>query len=134
MGALAAQLLHEVVEDNIHQPILLFLDRIDGDVAKEDGVVAHPKVVLNFAQNDLLGRPAVLDDALEPGVLDHRDLVGNAPQVGDEGVRCEWHVGSPGSEGTVRLRTTLSAVRASARPATCRGHRAPAARPGLPGR
>ena len=92
MGALATELLHEVVEDDLHQPVLLLLDRVYRDVSEEDGVGPHPQVVLHLALHDLVARPAVLDDPAKPGVLDHRNLVGNPPQFGDERIRREWHI------------------------------------------
>jgi hypothetical protein len=38
-----------------------------------------PEIVLHFAQNELSTSPAVLQNALEPGVLHHRDFLSVAP-------------------------------------------------------
>jgi hypothetical protein len=85
--ALAAELLHEVVEDHLHERVLLFLHRVDGDVSEEDRVGTYSQVVLDFAQDDLLAAPAVFDDAAEPGMLHHRDLSSDPPELVDERIR-----------------------------------------------
>ena len=87
VGAGAGQLLHEVLQHHVHQPLFPVRHGIDRDVPKVDGVGAHPEIVLDFSQDDLFAGPPVVDDALEPGMLHHWHLICIFPQLVDEWIR-----------------------------------------------
>src|SRR4030095_7476803 len=77
----AAQLLHEVFQDSLHQLVVFIANRVDGHVAEENRIGSDTQVMLHLAENDLLPAPAMLQDALKPGMLAHRYLAGVAPQL-----------------------------------------------------
>src|SRR5262249_31177776 len=84
MGPWRRQLLHEITQDRIHQLIPPCGHGVYHDVTPVDGVRTHPQIVLNFAQDELLRRPAVMNDAVEPGMLLHGYFLSVAPQFLDE--------------------------------------------------
>src|SRR5207249_4866570 len=94
---LAAELLHEVLHHDVHERVVPFARDVRNDVAEEDGVRPHPQVVLDLTEDDLLARPAMLDDALEPRMVRHEESVRDVPQLRDERVRllCD-HVATVG--------------------------------------
>src|SRR5437773_474758 len=93
----AAELLHEVLHHDVHERVVPFARDVRNDVAEEDGVRPHPQVVLDLTEDDLLARPAMLDDALEPRMVRHEESVRDVPQLRDERVRllCD-HVATVG--------------------------------------
>src|SRR5258708_23007127 len=115
VGALAAELLHEVLHDDRHEVVVLLGRDVRDDVAEEARVLAHPQGVLHLAEDDLLARAAMFDDALEPRVLAHLEVPRVAPELLDEllGIHCR-HASPPrsrtGSTGARR------APRAAGRP------------------
>src|SRR5262245_7163207 len=80
MRALPAQLLHKIFENRLHERVIFCGHGVDRHVAKENRVGAHAQIMLHFALNYLFARPAVLDDAVEPGVLFHGDFGGITPE------------------------------------------------------
>ena len=68
---LAAELLHEVLHDHVHEVVVPLAGDVGDDVAKEDRVGTHAQVVLDLPEDDLLARPAMLDDPFEPRVVRH---------------------------------------------------------------
>src|SRR5712692_269500 len=80
MGPWRRELLHEITQDHLHQLIPPCGHGVYHDVTPVDGVGAHSQIVLNFAQDELLCRPAVVDDAVEPGMLLHGHFMSVAPQ------------------------------------------------------
>ena len=82
MAARPGQLLGEVLQHHLHQFVLLLGHSVDRNVTEENRVGADPQVVLDFAQDELTARPAVLQNALEPGMLRHRHFLSVAPQFG----------------------------------------------------
>src|SRR5437867_1564111 len=68
---LSAELLHEVLHDDVHERIVPLARDVRDDVAEEDRIRADAKVVLDLTKDDLLARPTMLDDSLEPGVIRH---------------------------------------------------------------
>src|SRR6266849_5965768 len=80
MGPWRRELLHEITQDHLHQLIPPCGHGVYHDVTPVDGVGAHSQIVLNFAQDELLWRPAVVDDAVEPGMLLHGHFMSVAPQ------------------------------------------------------
>ena len=79
--ALSAQFFHEIFENRLHERVVFRRDGVDRHVAKENRVGAHAQVMLHLALNDLLTRPTMLDDAVEPRVLLHRHFRGVSPKL-----------------------------------------------------
>ncbi len=42
--------------------------------------------MLDLTEDDLVARPAVVDDAPEPRVVRHEETIRDLPELGDEGV------------------------------------------------
>src|SRR5439155_25494800 len=83
---LSAELLHEVLHDDVHERVVPLARDVRDDVAEEDRVRADTKVVLDLTNDDLLARPTMLDDSLEPGVIRHEKLARGAPELIDKSV------------------------------------------------
>src|SRR5262249_41750955 len=80
----AGKLLHEVFQHRAHEAVLFGGYRVDGDIAEENRIGAHAQIMLDLAKDNLLARPAMLEDALKPRMLAHGRLVGVAPKLADE--------------------------------------------------
>src|SRR5207237_8466295 len=68
---LPAELLHEVLHHDVHERVVPLARDVRDDVAEEDRIRANAKVMLDLANDDLLARPTVLHDSLEPRVIGH---------------------------------------------------------------
>jgi hypothetical protein len=79
MSLLAAKLFHEIFQHRIHDAVIFGTHGVDGHVTEKDRVGANPQVMLDFTENDLLTRPTVLDNAVEPGMFPHGNFGGKTP-------------------------------------------------------
>ena len=84
VALLAGQLLHVVLEDRLGQAGQALLRGVGSDVAEVDRVLPNAEEVLDLSQDDLLARPAVVGDALEPRMLTHRERERVLPQISDK--------------------------------------------------
>ncbi len=79
--ALPAQFFHEIFENRLHEGVIFRRDGVNRHVAEENRIGAHAQIMLHLTLNDLLARPAMLDDSVEPRVLLHRHLRGVTPKL-----------------------------------------------------
>src|SRR5262249_18005072 len=87
VSSFSAQLFHEVLQNRLHQLVVLIVYRVDGHIAKKDRIGSDAQIMLHFAENDLLAAPAMLQDALKPGMLAHRYFACVAPELFYECIR-----------------------------------------------
>src|SRR6266550_891012 len=83
---LSAELLHEVLHHDVHERVVPLARDVRDDVAEEDRIRTDTKVVLDLTNDDLVARPTMLDDSLEPGVIRHEKLARGAPELIDKSV------------------------------------------------
>src|SRR5262249_16262394 len=78
------ELFHEILHHPFPHFIILILYPLHPPLPEKNRIRSNAQIMLNLAQNNLLARPAMLQNPLKPGMLPHRDFTSIAPELFDK--------------------------------------------------